>query len=549
MKGNPFVLENNGWATPFTFTVGSDCDVNGISGLLVSPQVLDFGSVRLKSGPVTQQVTLQNIGNEPLNLQLPTLANGAQSGFSLSSPPSTPIIAPATNAIFNVTFNPTQVGMADGSVRIATDGGTMEVQLKGQGVDAASPTIFIQSPQSGDYLTSGVPFTIKFTASDNDALGNYIVQLSTDGGTSFVNSIIPADNSFPKPPALIWNIPSDLQISQAIIKITAQDKSGNPVSALSGLFSIGGAGGQNGNPGGDQNSKGVLGLMVDTSSLNPKGDTVLSSIIDTNANSNGIKNAGASSWFAELGSPIPSKACRNLKVELATTSQAGSYMLQIVNSYTGDSKSQKPTSFRIALKGDIINSITGGVTNGWKRAPSKCPPGVGKVEWKSEPGYIPNDTSDLGIINIYNSKLAPIKVIYEWLNKDGNVICKDSSIFDQTGLYYELNDEPSDEYVEVPNQNLNIQYSDNNASSNKIDISILDVESQSLIPSKGEKGTGANANKGLNIIIVHLKNYNLIPGKRYILRISDSNNILYSLNFKVMSDKGTTTRGTNDREK
>ncbi|MFI5264614.1 MAG: choice-of-anchor D domain-containing protein, partial [Candidatus Kapaibacterium sp.] len=254
-RGNPFVLENNGWATPFTFTVGSDCDVNGNSGLLISPQVLDFGSVPLKSGPITKQITLQNIGNEPLNLQLPVMTSGAQSGFSLSSPPSTPILSPATSATFDVTFNPTQIGMADGSVRIASDGGTATVQLKGQGVDAASPTIKILYPAGGESFRAGSPVKIQFSASDNDALSNYAVQYSVDGGTTFPGSIKPADNSFPKPPEIVWNIPDDLQTSQGIIKITAQDKGGNTVSALSGLFSIGTATGLNSDSSGNGDIK------------------------------------------------------------------------------------------------------------------------------------------------------------------------------------------------------------------------------------------------------------------------------------------------------
>lgn len=233
---NPFVLTNDGWAEPFTFTVGSDCDVNGTSGLLILPQVLDFGSVRINSGPVTQQITFHNIGTEPLNIQLPTLTSGAASGFSLSSPPSTPVILPAASTTLNVTFNPTQIGMADGSVRIATDGGTAQVQLKGEGVDAASPTITIKSPSGGEIISAGSPFTIAFTSSDNIGLTGFEVRLSTDGGASFPVKL--DDPMIGNPSTDLWNVPSDLETQQGRIKVTAKDKSGNIISGLSGLFSV-----------------------------------------------------------------------------------------------------------------------------------------------------------------------------------------------------------------------------------------------------------------------------------------------------------------------
>ncbi|MEP7235691.1 MAG: phage tail protein, partial [Ignavibacteriota bacterium] len=241
-SGSPFVLENNGWATPFTFSVGSDCDVNGTSGLLVTPQVLDFGSQRVSSGPLTRRVTLQNIGSEPIALHLPTLTSGAQDGFSLSSPPTTPILSPATMATFDVTFEPKKIGAADGSVRIVTDAGTFDVALKGEGVSTSAPTLHVISPAGGENVPPGSPYKISFSGTDNDQLSDYSMQLSTDGGQSFGN-LLYTDGSFAiNPMSGMWNVAGDLHSSKAIIRILGKDKGGNSTSAVSGVFSIGGDG-------------------------------------------------------------------------------------------------------------------------------------------------------------------------------------------------------------------------------------------------------------------------------------------------------------------
>jgi hypothetical protein len=262
-SGNPFVLTNDGWAPPFTFTVPLNCDQSGTGGslsdiLLMAPQVLDFGSLNVGSQSRPLQISLTNTGSSTLSLHPPDIIPpGSNLGFAIDLEPSMLTLDPGVSTSFTVSFKPIAIGMADGSVRIATDGGTAQVELKGQGVDATAPTIKIISPIGGENLPSGSPYTIKFTASDNNALTNYKILLSTDGGTSFINSILPADNSVPQPPAVMWNVPADLQTSQGIIKVTADDKNGYQTSAVSGLFSVGNVSG------------GVVGNNPNGTSTNP----------------------------------------------------------------------------------------------------------------------------------------------------------------------------------------------------------------------------------------------------------------------------------------
>jgi phage tail-like protein len=252
IDGNPFILTNGGWATPFTFTVPLNCDQGSSGGnlsdvLVINPMTIDFGSVNLGTTSASRQISITNKGTGTISIHPPDIVPpGSSLGFAIDLQPSFLSLDPGVSSSFTVTFKPQSVGMVDGSVRIATDGGTATIPLKGQGVEATAPTIKIISPAGGENLSPGSAYNIKFSASDNSGLTNYHVSYSTDGGAFFGNTITPADNSAINPPIVMWNIPPDVQTPQAQIKITAQDKSGNQIYALSGLFSIGAAGAGNG---------------------------------------------------------------------------------------------------------------------------------------------------------------------------------------------------------------------------------------------------------------------------------------------------------------
>ncbi|MDP4219800.1 MAG: phage tail protein [Bacteroidota bacterium] len=251
-SGNPFVVTNDGWAVPYTFSIAPKCDQSGDGGdplkdLILSSQVLDFGSVRVGTTSDARPVTITNNGRGTLNLLLPAVSGaGSYEGFSISQQPEVLVLSPGASSTFSLVFKPTTIGSADGSVKIATDAGPITIQLKGQGIDTKSPTIRITSPAGGEMIAPGSKFQIKFDASDNDALSNYVATLSTDGGTSFPTTISPPDNGATAPPSLLWNVPSDLQTSQGVIQIRATDKMGNAVKALSGPFSVGSGGGGGG---------------------------------------------------------------------------------------------------------------------------------------------------------------------------------------------------------------------------------------------------------------------------------------------------------------
>ncbi len=94
-----------------------------------------------------------------------------------------------------------------------------------QAVDTLAPTVRILQPNSNESLIAGQPIQVKWQSVDNRAVVSQALLLSLDGGATFatVASFGASDNSF-----VINNIDSlNLTNSQAIVRITATDSSGN----------------------------------------------------------------------------------------------------------------------------------------------------------------------------------------------------------------------------------------------------------------------------------------------------------------------------------
>jgi hypothetical protein len=98
-------------------------------------------------------------------------------------------------------------------------------------------------------------------------------------------------------------------------------------------------------------------------------------------------------------------------------------------------------------------------------------------------------------------------------------------------MYYELSSQPTVSFTQVPYGILNIQFVNNYASVQNIELHIYDVASKSLVKSEA-KPSAINSITGLNRICIDLRNYRLQPEKLYILALSDFSNNYY-FNFKV----------------
>ena len=124
----------------------------------------------------------------------------------------------------------------------------------------------------------------------------------------------------------------------------------------------------------------------------------------------------------------------------------------------------------------------------------------------------------------------------EWLNINDTVICKDScKISEPVQYYYELTEDLIDNYIDISNDTLNIQYVNNYASVEYVGFDIFDVESGTSVPGRKNSEVELISFNGLNRFSINLKNYKLEPDKAYILTVSDQ--ILnYYLHFKITSE-------------
>ncbi|MSP69301.1 MAG: hypothetical protein EXR20_03440 [Bacteroidetes bacterium] len=237
-----------------------------------------------------------------------------------------------------------------------------------------------------------------------------------------------------------------------------------------------------------------------------------------------------------------SQVCANLNVDFIKEDNSDSliYSLNITNNYTGTNLNNKPKSFNIIIKENAITKIEEPVSAGLSRTPISIPPDTKEVSWNSSL-FIPNGETKLGKLRFAKDASIKFTIVYEWLNKNQKTICKDSISFNESKYYYDLNKE-NNNYTEVYDKLLNVQFSNEYASSENLKIKIYDVKTKKLVSRKSDKSLSVNSLNGLNRITIDLKDYQLNPGALYLLIISDSN-INYNFNFKI------TDKIINDREK
>ena len=229
--------------------------------------------------------------------------------------------------------------------------------------------------------------------------------------------------------------------------------------------------------------------------------------------------------------------CKNYGFELRKIYRGDSIAYNCIVTNKNTDAATNPKSLRIKIRKDSVIAITGSIPKEWSRTPSKFPPGSTVVNWTSNSGSIANGEYNLGTIYFSVPLLSPFYVAYEWLGKEGRVICKDSVKLTDTRLYYELEKEPSGIYSEVTNDILRVQFFNKYAAIENINVTIYDVGTRK-IKRKSRDVIKLNSVTGLNRISIDIKDYNLEPGRPYLLRVSDYYSH-YHFNFKV----------TNDREK
>jgi len=148
-----------------------------------------FGGQPLGTTSGSQTVILTNTGAAPLsiggvlvNAEFPLLGSSCRRGTSV------PVGGSCTLAI---AFSPGGIGIRTGAVIIRDDAGDspQAIRLTGLGtqqVDVTPPTVRVVRPNTaGEKLFTATPFTIRWDAADDVALGRMDVFVSTNGGAVY----------------------------------------------------------------------------------------------------------------------------------------------------------------------------------------------------------------------------------------------------------------------------------------------------------------------------------------------------------------------------
>lgn len=214
-----------------------DNDQPAPPGVLKLETQTDFGQVNI--GSIAKQVAkIINTGGSNFTIS-PSVVAG--DGFSISAPFSKDTLAPGESATTEISFfaRPGRLGISTGTLVVATSVGSSTLSLRASSIDLIAPVVKIGRPTGGQLLMAGQPSTIDFQGTDNDGIASYVVSFinsdsSSTNGTSKMDIARVAGDAT----SVIWNVPANIETGQGRIMITALDRNGNSVSAMTGLFSI-----------------------------------------------------------------------------------------------------------------------------------------------------------------------------------------------------------------------------------------------------------------------------------------------------------------------
>jgi hypothetical protein len=131
---------------PLTVNVTGSAEML-VADINVTPTALDFGATDIGT-PVTQSLTINNLGNAPLNLSGATLCAGTSAEFSVNLAATT--VATGSSIPLDVTYTPTDDGVDSGCIEIASndpDENPLIVAVNGSATAVATGTGVI-----GDYI-------------------------------------------------------------------------------------------------------------------------------------------------------------------------------------------------------------------------------------------------------------------------------------------------------------------------------------------------------------------------------------------------------------
>ncbi|PYP86034.1 MAG: hypothetical protein DMF61_14450 [Blastocatellia bacterium AA13] len=104
--------------------------------------------------------------------------------------------------------------------------------------DPIPPGVSLVAPRGGELISGGAVTSIKWTESDNVGVVRRIIELSTDGGASFVEVASIDGPGSAGQMSYQWQVPPALGTQSVIIRVIVYDGSGNAAASSSGSLQV-----------------------------------------------------------------------------------------------------------------------------------------------------------------------------------------------------------------------------------------------------------------------------------------------------------------------
>jgi uncharacterized repeat protein (TIGR01451 family) len=204
----------------------------------VTPVAIDFGDIELGTTSAPQTVTIKNIGDygSELRITAVTITGTDPSDFSVTVPFAYPKkLARNEQATVQVSFTPGSTGARSATLCIASNDGTVNVPLCGNGTPAPEPDIEVE-PDFLDFggITVGTPSAPGTVTVINAGTASLTVSAVTiDDGHFTVNVVVP----FTLAPAATKEIPVVFSPTDAVAyhaTLTVTSNAGTETVALQG---------------------------------------------------------------------------------------------------------------------------------------------------------------------------------------------------------------------------------------------------------------------------------------------------------------------------
>ncbi|NCA84329.1 MAG: hypothetical protein EOM83_02000 [Clostridia bacterium] len=235
---------------------------------------------------------------------------------------------------------------------------------------------------------------------------------------------------------------------------------------------------------------------------------------------------------------LPDCDLYSIEFKKTITGDSCYYKLSLINNDSLASEDLLPQSFTLSIKNDSIKAFDKKAAITWEQAPSKINDPLAKMDWKYKPGHIPIGKTYIGKVFLQGEPENIFRIIYSWNDKKGKTICKDSIAFNEPISYYDLSNQPTQGYIGIYDEKLNIRFINNYAPSKVIYIGIFDALTMELAGSLTSEDLLENnpyffVGHGLNQLSINLEGFSLQEDTPYLLTLYDIKNYHY-LKFKAL---------------